>query len=53
MTFTCTCTSDVTCTGHGTGIGIGTCSGTGTCIGTSVGAQGMDYHITADGLVRF
>lgn len=34
-----------------TGTCIGTCSSTGTCI--YFGTQGVDYHFTTDGLVRF
>lgn len=50
-----TCRVDITSTGIG--VGIGTCSGIGTSgskgTGTSAGAQGMDYCLTVDGLVRF
>jgi len=44
-----------TCTGIGIDSGIGTekSIGTNTSTGIGVGAQGMDYCLTMDGLVRF
>ena len=44
-----------TCVGTGacSGIDTGGSIGTGTGTDTSVGAQGMDYYLTIDKLVRF
>ena len=50
-TGTCdsTCTSTDACTGTSSG----TSTNGSACTGTSAGAQGMDYCLTTNGLVRF